>query len=82
MTILRDQLGTGVIPADEEADLIAEGTKFATYFQPKRGNPILITSVHESIYARWFGQLTAQHNREHGLPSQYRIPQSPERVSA
>lgn len=74
MTVLINQLGTGVIPANEEMELIAEGTRFAAYFQTKRGNPILITSVHENIYARWFGQLTAQHNREHGLPSQYRIP--------
>lgn len=74
MTILINQLGTGAIPADEEQRLVAEGTKFAAYFQPSRGKPILVTSVHEDMYARWWQLLAANYDREFGLPAQYRIP--------
>lgn len=81
MTMLVNQLGTGAIPAAEERELIAGGTKFATYFQPKRGKPILISSVHGDVYARWAEQLKMSFDREFGLPSQYRIPQPTESVT-
>jgi hypothetical protein len=71
---LVNQLGTGTIPHDEEEELIAAGTKFAGYFQPSRGEPILITSAHEDIYTRWAEQITRQFDQQFGLPSQYRIP--------
>lgn len=71
---LINQLGTGIIPADEEQRLIAEGTRFAAYFQTRRGRQILITSAHEDIHARWVEQITSQYNDQVGLPAQYRIP--------
>lgn len=72
---LTNQLGTGSIPADEEAQLVAEGTQFAAYWQPSRGEPILIASCHADIFARWAEQMIRQYDQEFGLPSQYRIPE-------
>jgi hypothetical protein len=71
---LINQLGTGTIPHDEEQELIDAGTKFAAYFQPSCGEPILVTSAHEDIYMRWAEQITRQFDQQFGLPSQYRIP--------
>jgi hypothetical protein len=76
---LINQLGTGTIPHDEEQELIAAGTKFAGYFHPSCGEPILVTSAHEDIYTRWAEQITRQFDQQFGLPSQYRIP--PQHIS-
>lgn len=82
MTFLINQLGTGVIPACDESVLLSEGTKFACYFISKSGNQILATSRHEDMLTRWAEQIAKLHQEEVGLPSQYRVPQLSERVSA
>lgn len=69
-------LGTGAIPPDVEAGLLAEGVKFASYHINKRGRPILVASIHPDIYQRYVEQIVRQDEQERGLPVEYRIPAS------
>lgn len=74
---LTNQLGTGVIPPEEETRLLAQGTKFAAYWQPSCGDPILITSAYADIYARWAEQLTCSFEREFGVPARFPLQAAP-----
>lgn len=71
---LVNQIGAGVIPADEEQALLERGIKFASYWTGASGRPILIISSHENISKRWSEQMQTLYDEAHGLPVQFRTP--------
>jgi hypothetical protein len=71
---LSNQIGAGTLPANMEKRLVAEGAKFIGSFISESGDPILVSSVHADIHARWAEQMKRLRKQRSGLPSQYRIP--------